>query len=59
MIIFAVDVIQSYIAIKNLKRGKTDLLFATSYERHPQYLRMGGFQEKNWFKLSFFLEFLA
>ena len=59
LIIFVVDVIQSYIAIKNLKRGKTDLLFATSYERHPQYLIMVGFQEKNWFKLSLFLDFVS
>ena len=42
------------LAIKNLKRGKT-----SSYERHPQYLRMVGFQEKNLFKLSLFLEFFS
>ena len=42
------------LAIKNLKRGKT-----SSYERHPQYLRMVGFQEKNLFQLSLFLEFFS
>ena len=42
------------LAIKNLKRGKT-----SSYERHPQYLRMVGFHEKNLFQLSLFLEFFS
>ena len=59
LMIFVVDILESYTWIKNLKRGKTDLLFATSYERHPQYLRMVGFQDKNLFKLSLFLEFFS